>query len=513
MNLIEDIRASMSKFLTIALWVHVLLVAIASMVIGQDGTLWSVGVSVVIAAVPTFVFATQGAGELHRYLTAVSLALMAAMLVLVFRGHPWQIDIHMYFFAVLAVLSVYCDPKVVLVTAGTIAVHHLLFNFIVPSWIFPEGAHLGRVILHAVVVVVESVALYWLAVKLREAFQTCEIAEQKVAEEASHARKEAEEAARAKEQAEEALATAKKAQDETTAVQKESSEQREADAREAASERVRLASDFEQNMSGLLSEVSEVSHELEEEATLLSRVAVDTENAMKAASGATNNVAGNVNAVASSAEEMSASVSEISRQVNMSAGVADEAREYAKDSETRIHELADRADKINDVLKMIGDIAEQTNLLALNATIEAARAGDAGKGFAVVASEVKSLANQSANATDEIGNLLAGIRDATGQAVDVNKKIVGVVGQISENSAGIASAVEEQSAATEEIARAAQLAAADTIEASRSVENMNAVVEQIAKAAEMTSGAVNTLSDKTDALSARADEFTNSIRG
>jgi len=161
---------------------------------------------------------------------------------------------------------------------------------------------------------------------------------------------------------------------------------------------------------------------------------------------------------------------------------------------------------------MIGDIAEQTNLLALNATIEAARAGDAGKGFAVVASEVKSLANQSANATEEIGQLLAGIRDATGQAVDVNKKIVSVIGQISETSSGIASAVEEQSAATEEIARAAQHAAADTIEASRSVENMSSVSDQVSGAAEMTAGAVKALSDKTTDLSARAEEFISALR-
>jgi methyl-accepting chemotaxis protein len=209
---------------------------------------------------------------------------------------------------------------------------------------------------------------------------------------------------------------------------------------------------------------------------------------------------------------MSAAVAEISRQVTTSSSVADQARGHAEDSRNRIAELADRADKINNVLSMIGDIAEQTNLLALNATIEAARAGDAGKGFAVVASEVKSLANQSANATDEIGKLLSGILEATGDAVQVNKEIVSVVSQISDSSAGIASAVEEQTATTDEIARAAQLAATDTVEAGRSVADLNEIGNKITEASRLTAKVVSTLSEKTLALSQRSNDFIAGIR-
>jgi len=513
MNLIDTIRASMSKFLTYALWAHVVVVAATSMIIGQDGTLWTVLVAIAVAAVPTMIFFVQGTGETQRNFSAISLALMAAILVLVFRGHPWQIDVHMYFFAVLAIVSVYCDPRVIVATATTIAVHHLLFNWVVPSWVFPEGADFGRVMLHAVVVVLESAALFWLALKLRGAFEAVAVAEGIAAEKTGQALAEAAEAATAKAYAEEALAAAELAQTEVSSLENEGDEERNRVAGEALAARVQLADDFEENIGSLLAEMAEVSQQLEEEAELLSSIANDTDAAMRVANGATNNVANNVNSVASSAEEMAASVSEISRQVNMSAGVAGEARQHAEDSEKRIHELADRADKINDVLKMIGDIAEQTNLLALNATIEAARAGEAGKGFAVVASEVKSLASQSANATEEIGKLLAGIREATNGAVEVNKHIVTVVGQISENSASIASAVEEQSAATEEIARAAQHAAADTIDAGRSVENLNEVSEKISKAAEMTAGAVSALSDKTAMLSTRAADFSKAVRG
>ena len=517
MNLLEDIRKTVAKFLTYALWGHVAIVLLIWLTVAPDdglGMIWAMAIAVILAVVPMIVLMTQGETPFQRYLTCASLALMAALFVLGYQGHAWQIDVHMYFFAVLAVVSLYCDWRAIFVTAAVIAVHHLVFGLVWTSLVFPtdEGAFL-RVMLHAVIVVLESAALIFGAMKLRETFLKVDEAEGHVAEEVEHARREAEAAATAKAEAEEALAAAHKAQEEMKELEKQGDLERQQAAVQAKAVRAKMANDFEQNMSGLLSEIAEVSHQLEEETELLSRVASDTESAMAVANGATDNVANNVNAVASSAEEMSSSVSEISRQVNMSAGVTDEARRLAKNSEERIKELADRADKINDVLGMIGDIAEQTNLLALNATIEAARAGEAGRGFAVVASEVKSLANQSAKATEEIGSLLAGIRDATGEAVNVNRQIVTVIGQISENSTSIASAVEEQSAATEEIARAAQHAAADTIEAKTSVGNMDAIAIQISKAAEMTAGAVSSLGDKTAALSAKAEEFTATMRG
>ncbi|MFC3051603.1 methyl-accepting chemotaxis protein [Kordiimonas pumila] len=512
MTYLEDIRAFSARWLTVALWVHVPLVWLFSALHDQEGTLATVFVTVLAAAVPTVLYYLRGADELQRLLVSVSFVVMPALLVLTFRGHPWQIDVHMYFFAVLAVLCLFCDARAILVAAGVIAVHHLLFNIFVPSWVFPDGVSYMRVVLHAIIVVFETAALFWLALKLQDGFAAAAAAEAKASAEAEKAVAEAAEAAEAKERAERALAETELARAHIDNLETEKRLADEDHSIKAAQEREQIVLEFEGGLSTVLRDIEHVAEELEQQAESLSKISTESDTAVRVAIGSTNNVSDNVNSVAASAEEMAASINEISRQVKLSAAVADEARTYTKDSEARIKELADRADKINEVLKMIGDIAEQTNLLALNATIEAARAGEAGKGFAVVASEVKSLANQSAKATEEIGKLLAGIREATTGAVAVNNKIVTVVGQISENSATIASAISEQSAATDEIARAAQMASAGTTEATRSVDNMNAVSNSISSAAENTAGAVSALSDKTLALSERAAAFIASLR-
>ena len=155
--------------------------------------------------------------------------------------------------------------------------------------------------------------------------------------------------------------------------------------------------------------------------------------------------------VASAAEELTSSVDEISRQVAHSASIANGAVEEANRTSEMINGLSQAAEKIGDVVGIIQDIAGQTNLLALNATIEAARAGDAGKGFAVVASEVKSLANQTAGATEEISQQIAEIQGATKNAVGANETITKTINEINDVATAIASAVEEQGAATQEV--------------------------------------------------------------
>jgi methyl-accepting chemotaxis protein len=173
-----------------------------------------------------------------------------------------------------------------------------------------------------------------------------------------------------------------------------------------------------------------------------------TAESMAAATHQTNQQSTTVSAAT---EQLAASVNEIARQIVESSRVVGIAVTQAKDSERMVGELVVAAQKVGDVTKIINDIAGQTNLLALNATIEAARAGEAGKGFAVVASEVKSLANQTAKATEEIAQHIKGIQDSSSTTAQAINEIGKIISQVSEISASISGAVEEQSAATKEV--------------------------------------------------------------
>ncbi len=195
--------------------------------------------------------------------------------------------------------------------------------------------------------------------------------------------------------------------------------------------------------------------------------------------------------VASASEELSGSISEISRQVSHSSEIANAARDAAQQSSEKIGQLADSAEKIGTVVNLIQDIAEQTNLLALNATIEAARAGEAGKGFAVVASEVKALATQTAKATEDIAQQIAGIQNATGAAVEVNQQIVKTIEDISSSTTAIASAIEEQGAATREVNENINHVSSASSETGRMAQDLLAAVGELAKQAESLQGHID----------------------
>jgi methyl-accepting chemotaxis protein len=184
----------------------------------------------------------------------------------------------------------------------------------------------------------------------------------------------------------------------------------------------------------------------------------------------------------------------------------------AEQTDGRIGKLSRAAQEIGDVVKLITAIAEQTNLLALNATIEAARAGDAGRGFAVVASEVKSLASQTAKATDEISTHIAGMQDATQQSVAAIKEIGGTITQISTIASTIASAVEEQGSATQEIARSVQTVAEGTSEAAANIMEVNRGAAETGSASENVLDSARTLSAESARLREELDRLMANIR-
>jgi len=290
-------------------------------------------------------------------------------------------------------------------------------------------------------------------------------------------------------------------------------EAEELKARMARAKRVEALTDrFDADVSMVLKTVASASTELQTTATSMSGTAEETSRQATAVAAATEQAATNVQTVASATEELSSSVGEISRQVAQSAKIAQKAVDEATQTNATIQGLSEVADKIGDVVQLINDIASQTNLLALNATIEAARAGDAGKGFAVVASEVKSLANQTAKATEEIGAQIAAIQSSSNQAVSAIKGIGATIVEISDITTSIASAVEEQSAATQDIARNVQQAAAGTSEVSANIVGVTQAAGETGAAAQQVLSASGELSQQSETLRGQVETFLSAIK-
>jgi methyl-accepting chemotaxis protein len=290
-------------------------------------------------------------------------------------------------------------------------------------------------------------------------------------------------------------------------------EQAEAEARAKRGDRMEaVCHGFDQAITGLLKGVEDVMAELRRSAQTMSEAARQTEAEAKAANAASQSAGGNVNSVAGATEELVASVGEIGRQTERSSEIAARAAARASETDKQIQGLADAAQKVGDVVKLITDIAEQTNLLALNATIEAARAGEAGKGFAVVASEVKNLANQTAHATEEIAQQVATIQSETKTAVSAIQGISTIVGEINQIAAAIAAAIEQQGSATREIARNVEGASTGTQSVSTSIGHVSEAATQTGGAAKAMLDAVAKLAERSTQVQGKVSEFLREIR-
>jgi len=273
-----------------------------------------------------------------------------------------------------------------------------------------------------------------------------------------------------------------------------------------------LADGFEQSVKGIVEAVSEAANHLQSNAQSMAGVAEASSHQAGAVAAAANEASASVTTVATAAEELSASIAEITRQMTESASSTRQAVSEVGRMGDTIESLNGAADKIGGIVQIINEIASQTNLLALNATIEAARAGDAGKGFAVVASEVKTLATQTARATEEIAAQIDSMQSITRDAVATVGTISTTIDRVNEIASAIAAAVEEQSAATREISNNAQQAASGTNEVNSNISGVSTAVQEAGHASGMVLSAANQLSTDAVKLRHEVDTFITRIR-
>ncbi len=483
---LKKIREFATNFFTLQLWAYVPVLGLVAGLAGNS-VAFVVLSGTLIAVVGTAMRFANRTAPSTRFTIGAGMVGQWMLLIYAASGTPdgFILDAHMVYFVMSAQIMAYFCWRTVAIVTIIPAVHHLFFTFMYPLLVWPSIdytlIHLGN---HVVFVLLISSACLWLSWRIEALFveghrsMTGMIA----------AREEAERAAEQK------VETERAAQEERSRVVNG------------------LADRFDHRVKQAVDQVATNAESARQAATDMAQLADASLDLSTTAAGSAEAASVNVQTVASAAEELGSAIEEVSRGVEHQVTITTEAAEMAEKTDTEVRTLSEMAQKVGDVVELISTIADQTNLLALNATIEAARAGEAGKGFAVVASEVKSLANQTAKATEDITAQITAMQDQTGSTVKAIEGIGTMIRDMAEICATVAAAVQEQNAATVEISRSAQEAASATVEVSQAASGATESAKKTGERMGELLTASDDVVDRAGALHKLAEEFVSEIR-
>jgi len=507
----ERVQGICVKYLVLGQIPHVIATPLLGLMVGADLLFISTVISALIASTVVIPWLRSGNTLAVRTTLGGAFIAQCCLFLFVLRDQPWQIDMHMYFFCVIAMCLGAMEYRTYASLVIVTAIYHIITNTFFGSWLFPEGANWIRFGIHVFSIIVEVVPLLALTYLMRLGFQNSEVAAAEAKEKADEAQCAMEEVQAMKEKSDVALADAEEAREAARLAEEDAAQQRKVAKAQQHEQSSQLAESFDASIREIVQQLSDATGLLSSRASTVQQLAGDASRELNGANSASSSVANSSTSVAASAEELTGSVGEISRQVADSRQMSEQAMTDVERSTTILGTLSERAESITSVVDVINGIAEQTNLLALNATIEAARAGDAGKGFAVVASEVKSLANQSAQATQEIGDELKAMQEVAREAVDTVGNISNIIEGVSNNSVSISASVEQQHAATQEIARSAATASAETSTIATTIDGTISVFEQLNTAVGETRTAIGNLEEQSRNLQDRCSKFKSAM--
>jgi methyl-accepting chemotaxis protein len=472
---LEPLRRSGARLLAGLLWLNVPVLLFAGLVIDSPDLWTATLAAALLALLPTvLVFGRDRHDASTRLALAVTAVCYPALFVFLFRGHLWQMDMHMYFFAALASLAVLCDKRAIVAAAGLTAVHHLLLNFVAPTWVF-SGAEftasgdVPRVLLHAAIVVMQTAVLLWLTDRLDRSIVA--VALQAVSSDAARAR------------SDEALATFQEAQ--------RVEELRRA-ASEATERRRFVADEIEVRFGAIVGDLGRMSARLSESKAALSATLASTAERSQELRFSHERAKKDVEGMAADTEQLAASVNEVGRSSSATRETVSVGARVTRELPVKVAQLNSAVDAANGILRIISSIAGQSSILALNATIEAARGSGAHQGFAVVASEIKSLSEQTAGAVDQIARHLEEVRGAAASVAEAIAVASESVGAVDKSSETISRAVQEQVIATTDLAamseQIAQHVALAATEAHAMAESITAAREAMDETGRIASG-------------------------